>query len=79
MVLQALQSHDRRDLTIGNELTTQVEKRAQVRKRQIWCFVRVRLFWCRIGDIARWWATGHESVTGEGHVLIVGLSDRATA
>lgn len=35
----------------------------------------VCLFGGGIGDVAGWWAGGHQSVTREGHVLVVGFSD----
>ena len=39
----------------------------------------VCLFGGGIGDVAGWWAGGHQSVTREGHVLVVGFGDRTAA
>lgn len=73
MVLEALQGHDRGDLAVRHELSTEVEEGGEIGVWQVGCLVWVFLFVGCVGDVAWWWTGGHQCVAGEGHVFIVGF------
>lgn len=79
VVLETLQSHDRGDLSVCHELSTEIEEGREVGMWKIWGLVRVRCFGCGRGDIARRRAGCHKRMAGEWHIFIIGLSHRPTA
>lgn len=60
-------------------MATKIEQSSKVSERQVIGLMWVCLFGGGVGDVAGWWAGGHQSMTGEGHVLVVGLGDGTTA
>lgn len=62
MVLEALEGHDGRDLSICDKLATEVEQGAEIGQRKIVGLVWVCLFGSCVGNVARWRATGHQGV-----------------
>ena len=79
VVLQTLQRHDRRDLSVRHELPTEVEKGRQVGVREVVGLVRISLFIRGGGDVTGRRAGRHQGMTREWHVLVIGFRDRSAA
>ncbi|KKA17355.1 hypothetical protein T310_8820, partial [Rasamsonia emersonii CBS 393.64] len=70
VVLQALQHHNRRYLTLRDELLAEIQQRLQVRRWQVVRLVRVLIPFRHVFDMAGRRTRRHERMAGEEHLIL---------